>query len=90
MVRRASPISLSTCRSLRRFDSSYYPDSCIDWLDEEADGVKNVAEQEEYPVGESRTLTTTLDAGKYVLICNIAGHCQLGMYTAFTVTGSEG
>ncbi len=35
--------------------------------------------------GRSRALTLTLPAGKYVIICNIAGHYESGMRAAFTV-----
>jgi uncharacterized cupredoxin-like copper-binding protein len=31
------------------------------------------------------TLTADLAAGKYVVICNVAGHYQLGMRIALTV-----
>lgn len=33
----------------------------------------------------SASLTVTLEPGKYVLICNVAGHYQLGMRAALTV-----
>jgi len=36
-------------------------------------------------VGKSAAVTLDLAAGKYVFICNIAGHYQLGMHTGFTV-----
>ena len=35
--------------------------------------------------GKSAALTVDLAPGKYVFICNIAGHYQLGMSTGFTV-----
>ena len=35
--------------------------------------------------GKSAAVTLDLAAGKYVFICNIAGHYQLGMRTGFTV-----
>ena len=35
--------------------------------------------------GKSAAVTLDLTPGKYVLICNIAGHYQLGMHAAFTV-----
>lgn len=35
--------------------------------------------------GASRKLVLELAAGKYVLLCNIAGHYQLGMHTALEV-----
>ena len=33
----------------------------------------------------SAALTVTLEPGKYVLICNVAGHYQLGMRASLTV-----
>jgi len=35
--------------------------------------------------GTSAAVTLDLQPGKYVFICNIAGHYQLGMHTGFTV-----
>ena len=35
--------------------------------------------------GSSEKVAVTLAAGKYVLICNVAGHYDLGMRTAFAV-----
>lgn len=35
--------------------------------------------------GKSASVTIDLTPGKYVLICNVAGHYQLGMHVAFTV-----
>ena len=35
--------------------------------------------------GQVRALTLDLNPGNYVLICNIAGHYQLGMHVAFKV-----
>ena len=37
------------------------------------------------PAGKSAAVTLDLTPGKYVFICNIAGHYQLGMRTGFTV-----
>jgi uncharacterized cupredoxin-like copper-binding protein len=37
------------------------------------------------PAGKSASVTIDLTPGKYVLICNVPGHYQLGMHTAFTV-----
>jgi uncharacterized cupredoxin-like copper-binding protein len=37
------------------------------------------------PAGKSASVTLDLSPGKYVFICNIAGHYQLGMRTGFTV-----
>lgn len=36
--------------------------------------------------GTSRTLTLTLKAGKYVLLCNVLGHYQAGQRIGFKVT----
>ena len=36
--------------------------------------------------GETRTLTATLPAGTYALVCNIAAHYGLGMRAPFTVS----
>ena len=36
-------------------------------------------------VGKVEVVTADLAAGNYVIICNIAGHYQLGMRAAFTV-----
>lgn len=50
-----------------------------------------IDEIEEIPVGESAELTVTLEAGNYVLICNIyteseqEAHYAMGMRVAFTV-----
>lgn len=54
-------------------------------VDEDAAGLTVVDEVEDLAPGASEDLTATLDAGSYVLICNVAGHYQLGMHTAFTV-----
>ena len=35
--------------------------------------------------GDEREHTVTLEAGRYVLLCNVAGHYELGMRIAFTV-----
>ncbi len=44
-------------------------------------------EIEEIEPGSSDTLTLDLDAGTYVLFCNVDDHYSRGMYIAFTVTG---
>lgn len=62
-------------------------------VDEEGEGVELVDEIEDIAVGDNPTLTVSLDAGSYVLICNIVEdegdetivHYQQGMRTAFTV-----
>ena len=61
-------------------------------VDEEGEGIDEVmGEIEDLDVGASDTLTLDLDAGKYVLICNIyseeekEAHYHEGMRTDFTV-----
>ncbi len=62
-------------------------------VDEEGSGIEVVDEVEEIPSGESRELSVDLDAGRYVLICNIVeeedgeteSHYQEGMRAEFTV-----
>ncbi|SRR6266566_1224661 len=44
-----------------------------------------VGEIPSIPAGKSDAVTVDLVPGKYVFICNIAGHYQLGMHTGFTV-----
>jgi uncharacterized cupredoxin-like copper-binding protein len=59
--------------------------------DESGEGVELIDEIEEFPVGETQSMTLDLDAGNYVLICNIfdedenEAHYQEGMRLAFTV-----
>ena len=59
-------------------------------VDEFAAGMEVIDGVEALPAGEQATVTVTMGAGKYVLVCNIAtdigGHYKLGMATAFTVT----
>jgi len=60
-------------------------------VDEAGEGVEVIDEIEDIPVGETQSLTVDLEAGAYVLICNIydeaeaEAHYVEGMYTAFTV-----
>src|SRR6267143_6905267 len=44
-----------------------------------------VGEIPSIPAGKSSAVTLDLTPGKYVFICNIAGHYQIGMHTGFTV-----
>jgi uncharacterized cupredoxin-like copper-binding protein len=44
-----------------------------------------VGEIRSIPAGKSAAVTIDLTPGKYVLICNVAGHYQLGMHVGFTV-----
>jgi uncharacterized cupredoxin-like copper-binding protein len=56
-----------------------------DKVPEDTEGLNLIDEEEEIPKGESRTLTVDLEAGKYVLICNLVGHYGQGMHAPFTV-----
>jgi uncharacterized cupredoxin-like copper-binding protein len=56
-------------------------------------GMEVIDEIEDIAVGQTEELKVTLDAGKYVLLCNIydetekEAHYQMGMRIAFEVTG---
>ena len=60
---------------------------------EDGDGMEVIDEIEDLVVGSTETLALDLEAGKYVLICNIVeedageteSHYAMGMRTAFTV-----
>ena len=56
-------------------------------FDEEGQGVKHIAEigEDDLKSGASKTLTTKLTPGRYVLICNVDGHFKQGMKADFTV-----
>ena len=62
-------------------------------VDEEGEGVELIDEIEDIAVGDTPMLTVSLDAGRYVFICNIVEeegdetivHYQQGMRTGFTV-----
>lgn len=45
-----------------------------------------VDELEKFDEGLTKSITLDLDAGSYILVCNIAKHYARGMYTGFTVT----
>jgi uncharacterized cupredoxin-like copper-binding protein len=62
-------------------------------VDETGEGMEVIGEIEDLATGSTETLIVDLDAGSYVLICNIVEeeggdtlvHYQLGMRTGFTV-----
>ena len=60
-------------------------------VSEEGEGIEVIDEIEDIPVDASEDLTVSLDAGSYVLLCNIwsedegEAHYQTGMRVAFTV-----
>jgi uncharacterized cupredoxin-like copper-binding protein len=45
----------------------------------------SIGEVSDLHAGKSGTLTVTMKPGKYILICNLTGHYEAGMYTGFTV-----
>jgi len=56
-------------------------------VDEEAAG--NVIDEiPEFAPGATQTLTVDLGPGAYVLFCNVGGHYQQGVRSAFTVTAA--
>jgi uncharacterized cupredoxin-like copper-binding protein len=52
-------------------------------VDEAGEGVTLVDEIEDIEGGSSQSLTVNLDAGSYVLICNLPGHYEQGMHASF-------
>ena len=62
-------------------------------VDEEGGGIEVIGEIEDIAAGDTQETTLDLDAGSYVLICNLVeeedgqveSHYQEGMHTAFTV-----
>jgi len=59
-------------------------------VDEEGAGVTKVFDSgNNIDPGTTKTFHTALVAGNYVLVCNLPGHYQAGMHTAFTVTPSN-
>jgi uncharacterized cupredoxin-like copper-binding protein len=55
-------------------------------VDEKGDGVELIDEIEDIAPGDTPSLTVTLDAANYVIICNLPGHYKQGMHTTFTVS----
>jgi uncharacterized cupredoxin-like copper-binding protein len=53
---------------------------------EDAPSLVKIGEQDQYPANENRLLSLDLDAGHYVLICNLPGHYEQGMYFELTIT----
>ena len=73
-------------------DAGDLPTDADGVVDEAGGRMEVIDEIEDIPVGEITSLTLALDAGDYVLICNIwdaddgEAHYRLGMRTAFSVT----
>jgi uncharacterized cupredoxin-like copper-binding protein len=42
-------------------------------------------EQPEFAPGEVKLLTLDLSPGKYIVLCNIAGHFSSGMYASLEI-----
>jgi uncharacterized cupredoxin-like copper-binding protein len=53
-------------------------------VDEEGQGLELVDEVEDIAVDANPTLDVNLDAGPYVVICNVPGHYQQGMHASLT------
>ena len=72
--------------NLRVIRSDAAPDALPVEAGQVAEGqVDVVGRIEEFAGGSSESITLDLAPGSYLLICNVAGHYQLGMTTAFTV-----
>lgn len=52
-------------------------------VDEEGEGITAVDEIEDIEKGDSPKLTVDLEAGSYVVFCNLPGHYRQGMHAAF-------
>jgi len=50
------------------------------------EGITVAGEVEDIAPSTEANLTLTLEAGPYVIICNIEGHYEQGMHTSLTVT----
>jgi uncharacterized cupredoxin-like copper-binding protein len=55
-------------------------------VDEEGDGITAVDEIEDIAKGDSPKLEVDLEAGDYVVFCNLPGHYRQGMHATFTAT----
>jgi caa(3)-type oxidase subunit IV len=53
------------------------------------DAIEIVTSQDNIEPAHSRDINITLDAGHYVLICNLPGHYLQGMMVDFNVTGNS-
>ncbi len=54
--------------------------------DTESGGLKQIDEVEDIAPSTTASLTSTLERGSYVVICNLPGHYAAGMHATFTVT----
>ncbi len=60
-------------------------DPATNRFSEEGEGLEVVDEISEWKSGTTESLTLSLEAGKYQLLCNIEAHYANGMHVAFTV-----
>jgi len=56
-----------------------------DHFAEPSDGVEVIDEIGEFPKGETKQLTVTLEPGNYQLVCNLPAHYGAGMHMTFKV-----
>jgi len=52
----------------------------------QVDQLDVVAEIDTFPAGTEQSLSVDLQPGAYVMFCNLTGHYESDMHTAFTVT----
>jgi uncharacterized cupredoxin-like copper-binding protein len=62
------------------------PDKLKVGADHKVSESSSVGEVSETERGKTKSTTIDMKPGKYVLVCNIAGHYELGMFTAFSVS----
>ncbi len=67
-------------------DPTAYPTDAAGDVQEEGAGVTLVSDGENIDPGGSQTRTVDLAPGRYVFLCNIAGHFKQGMFSVVTVT----
>jgi hypothetical protein len=81
--------STSSRSSGRTSHPTLYPQTTTASVDSEGEGLEEIDEIEEFEPGNTETLTTDLEAGNYVMICNIVqgstSHYQEGMRAGFVV-----
>ena len=56
-----------------------------DNFEEPSAGLEVIDEIGEFPAGETKKLTVTLEPGNYQLVCNLPTHYSAGMHMTFTV-----
>ncbi len=56
-----------------------------DHFEEPSAGLEVIDEIHEFPAGETKSLTVTLEPGNYQLVCNLPSHYGAGMHLSFKV-----